>query len=70
MPDSQKLEALAVLVLLVGVIQLLAGLFRPGFLVRFVSNAVMIGFLNGVAVLIILGQLGDLTGFDSNSPTG
>ena len=64
-PASQKLEALAVLVLLVGVIQLLAGVFRLGFLVRFVSNAVMTGFLNGVAVLIILGQLGDLTGFDS-----
>jgi len=44
---------------------LLAGLFRLGFLLRFVSNAVMTGFLNGVAVLIILGQLGDLTGFRS-----
>ena len=64
-PADQKLEALAVLVLLMGVFQLLAGLFRLGFLVRFVSNAVMIGFLNGVAVLIILGQLGDLTGYDS-----
>jgi SulP family sulfate permease len=64
-PDGQKVEALAVLVLLVGVLQLLAGLFRLGFLIRFVSNAVMIGFLNGVAVLIILGQLGDLTGFTS-----
>ena len=53
------------LVLLVGVIQLLAGLFRLGFLIRFVSNAVMTGFLNGVAVLIILGQLGDLTGYQS-----
>ncbi|HSN78516.1 MAG TPA: SulP family inorganic anion transporter, partial [Anaerolineae bacterium] len=65
MPASQRYEALAVLVLLVGVIQLLAGLFRLGFLLRFVSNAVMTGFLNGVAVLIILGQLGDLTGFRS-----
>jgi len=64
-PPSQRMEALAVLVLLVGVIQLLAGLFRLGFLIRFVSNAVMTGFLNGVAVLIILGQLGDLTGFHS-----
>ena len=64
-PASQRYEALAVLVLLVGVIQLLAGLFRLGFLLRFVSNAVMTGFLNGVAVLIILGQLGDLTGFRS-----
>lgn len=64
-PTDQKVEALAVLVLLVGVIQLLAGVFRLGFLIRFVSNAVMTGFLNGVAVLIILGQLGDLTGYDS-----
>jgi SulP family sulfate permease len=44
---------------------LLAGVFRLGFLIRFVSNAVMTGFLNGVAVLIILGQLGDLTGYRS-----
>jgi SulP family sulfate permease len=64
-PAGQRVEALIVLVLLVGVIQLLAGLFRLGFLIRFVSNAVMTGFLNGVAVLIILGQLSDLTGFRS-----
>jgi SulP family sulfate permease len=41
-------------------------LFRLGFLIRFVSNAVMTGFLNGVAVLIILGQLSDLTGYQSS----
>jgi len=64
-PPEQRGEALVVLVLLVGAIQLLAGLFRLGFLVRFVSNAVMTGFLNGVAVLIILGQLSDLTGYAS-----
>ncbi len=71
-PTGQKAEALIMLVLLVGVIQLLAGLFRLGFLVRFVSNAVMTGFLNGVAVLIILGQLGDLTGYRStfSNPVG
>jgi SulP family sulfate permease len=65
-PAGQRAEALVVLVLLVGVIQLLAGLFRMGFLIRFVSNAVMTGFLNGVAVLIILGQLTDLTGYQSS----
>lgn len=65
-PADQRAEALVVLVLLVGVIQLLAGLFRLGFLIRFVSNAVMTGFLNGVAVLIILGQLSDLTGYQSS----
>ena len=62
---ADKLPALAALVLLVGIIQLAAGLFRLGFMLRFVSNAVMTGFLNGVAVLIILGQLGDLTGYRS-----
>lgn len=65
LPDADRLQGLAALVLLVGVIQLLAGLFRLGFVVRFVSNSVMTGFLNGVAVLIILGQLGDLTGYRS-----
>ena len=65
-PAGQRAEALVVLVLLVGTIQLLAGLFRLGFLIRFVSNAVMTGFLNGVAVLIILGQLSDLTGYQSS----
>ena len=64
-PDAQKMQALAALVLLVGLIQLVAGLFKLGFIVRFVSNSVMTGFLNGIAVLIILGQLGELTGFQS-----
>jgi SulP family sulfate permease len=65
-PAGQRAEALVVLVLLVGAIQLLAGLFRLGSMIRFVSNAVMTGFLNGVAVLIILGQLSDLTGYQSS----
>jgi SulP family sulfate permease len=64
-PEVERTAALALLALLVGAIQVLAGLFRLGFIVRFVSNAVMTGFLNGIAVLIILGQLGDLTGFQS-----
>ncbi|MCB0146985.1 MAG: SulP family inorganic anion transporter, partial [Caldilineaceae bacterium] len=64
-PEVQRTAALAALVLMVGVFQLLAGLFKLGFIVRFVSNAVMTGFLNGIAVLIILGQLGDLTGYRS-----
>jgi hypothetical protein len=53
-----------VLVLLVGVIQLLAGPFRLRLLLRFVSNAVMTGFLNGDAVL------GDPTGYWSAKGRG
>jgi len=62
---EQRIPALAALVLMVGAVQLLAGLLRLGKVLRFVSDSVMTGFLNGVAVLIILGQLGDLTGYRS-----
>ncbi len=42
---------------------LAAGLLKLGSLVRFVPNAVMTGFVNAVAILIILGQLDDFTGY-------
>jgi SulP family sulfate permease len=59
-------QTLIPLVLMVGLVQLLFGLFRLGFLMRFVPRSVMVGFMTGVAVLIILGQIGDLTGFNSS----
>lgn len=65
-PSDQRASALGTLVLLVGAIQLALGLFKLGGLIRFVPNSVMVGFSNGVAVLIILGQLSDLTGFESD----
>jgi MFS superfamily sulfate permease-like transporter len=68
-PVDQRAQALVMHGAAGGVIQLLAGLFKLGFVVRFVSNSVMTGFLNGVAVLIILGQLGDLTGYRAPSAT-
>lgn len=58
-------QALIVLTVLVGVFQLLIGGLRLGGLVRFVSNSVMTGFMTGIALLIILGQLGELTGYHS-----
>ena len=64
-PDSSVQINLLILVLLVGVFQLLAGLLKLGSLVRFVSKSVMIGFTTGIALLIILGQFDDLTGYTS-----
>jgi SulP family sulfate permease len=61
---SDRIEALIIIALLAGAFQLALGLLGLGMLTRFVSNAVMTGFLTGIAVLIILGQLWDLTGFD------
>ncbi|MCA9874103.1 MAG: SulP family inorganic anion transporter [Anaerolineales bacterium] len=53
------------LAILTGILMLAAGLLKLGSLVRFVPNAVMTGFVNAVAVLIILGQLDDFTGYSS-----
>ena len=66
MPDDTRIQAVFMLALMVGVIQIALGLFKMGFLVRFVPFSVMTGFLNGVAILIILGQLESLTGYVSS----
>ena len=63
--DSEFLSALFTLTVMVGVFQLVLGLLKLGKFTQFISNTVMIGFLTGVAVLVILGQLGDLTGYES-----
>jgi sulfate permease, SulP family len=59
-------RALATLGVLTGAVMLVLGVLRLGSLVRFVPNAVLTGFVNAVAVNIVLGQLPSLTGFDSS----
>lgn len=61
-------RALATLSLLTGAVMLLAGLLRLGSVLRFVSNAVMVGFINAVGVNIVLGQLANLTGYSAEGP--
>jgi SulP family sulfate permease len=60
-PDADA--ALFMLTILTGAFMLIAGLLKGGSLIRFVPNAVMVGFVNAVAVRIILGQLGNFTGY-------
>ena len=52
--------------ILTGILMLAAGLLKLGKLIRFVPNSVMVGFINAVATLIILGQLDDFTGYASS----
>ncbi len=47
-----------------GVLLFLMGLFRLGSLVRYVPVSVVIGFTNGIAVLIALSQVRDLLGLE------
>ena len=58
-------RALFTLTMMTGVVMMAAGLFKLGGLLRFVSNAVMVGFINAVGVNIVLGQLANLTGYSS-----
>jgi len=60
--SADRPEALFVLSALAGVMMVVAGVLRWGRFTRFVSVSVLTGFLSGVAVNIILGQLGDLLG--------
>jgi SulP family sulfate permease len=61
-PDAQRDQALFLLVVLTGLCLAAFGLLRFGRLVRFVSHAVMTGFLIGVAVVLILDQTAPLVG--------
>ncbi len=64
--DSNPDRALFTLSVLTGIVMLTAGLLKLGAVLRFVSNAVMVGFINAVGVNIVLGQLSNLTGYSSN----
>jgi SulP family sulfate permease len=65
-PSSDRGTVLVTLVLLIGVFQIILGLLRLGWVTRFIPFSVMTGFMTGVAVLIIIGQLGDFTGYYSS----
>ncbi len=55
------LQYLLAATLLTGALQILAGAFRLGRLMRFVSRSVVTGFVNALAILIFLAQLPELT---------
>lgn len=44
-------------VILMGILQILAGIFRLGKFIRMVPHPVMLGFVNGLAIVIFLAQL-------------
>ena len=51
-------EYLFAAVILMGVIQILAGVLHFGKYVRFIPHSVMLGFVNGLAIVIFMAQLG------------
>ncbi|HWU39880.1 MAG TPA: SulP family inorganic anion transporter, partial [Candidatus Acidoferrum sp.] len=59
---ASLLSVSAILTLLVGIILVLAGLLRLGFVANFISEPVLIGFKAGIGIVIVLDQLPKLLG--------
>ena len=69
--DPVRHAALAAgLALVVGVICLVGGLLRAGSLADLLSQPVLVGYMAGIAVIMIIGQLGAVTGvpMEGDSP--
>jgi high affinity sulfate transporter 1 len=62
--DSARAVALAgLLALMMGAVLLVGGLLRIGFITDLLSKPIRIGYLNGIALVVIAGQLPKLFGF-------
>ena len=62
--DSARYDDLSVvLTVLVGLLCIAGGAVRLGFIANFLSRPILTGYLNGIALTIIVGQLGALFGF-------
>jgi high affinity sulfate transporter 1 len=56
------LQLSAALAITAGLLMVIGGMTRMGFIVNFFARPILIGFLNGIALSIIAGQLGKLVG--------
>ncbi|MFC3031317.1 SulP family inorganic anion transporter [Pseudoalteromonas fenneropenaei] len=63
---THGVEYLFATVLLMGGLQILAGVFKLGKFIRMVPHPVMLGFVNGLAIVIFLAQLGQFKVADTS----
>jgi len=62
--DPSTLPSLSVaLSVITGLVCIAAGLLRLGFVADFLAKPILVGYLNGVAISIFLGQVGKVFGF-------
>jgi high affinity sulfate transporter 1 len=66
--DPQRyLAMLPIFTLMAGVLYLIAGAARLGFIATFLSQPILTGYLNGIALIIVVGQLPKLLGYSSSA---
>ena len=63
--QSMAITLTIALALVTGVVYIIAGLVRLGWIANFMSKAVMAGFILGMAIQIIVGQLDKIAGVDA-----
>src|SRR6202161_2978822 len=63
-PDARfdAYQAMFLLGIMIGSIQILIAVFKLGDLTRYISESIVIGFMAGAGTLVVLTQLGNLTG--------
>ena len=67
--EAQAAELVAAITLVTGALFLLVALLRLGWVARFLSRAVVTGFLAGAAVDVVIGELPKITGTDASGET-
>ena len=60
---SQRIALAGMLALLVGVMSLVVGVARLGFVAALLSKPVRLGYMNGIAIVVIVSQLPKLLGY-------
>ncbi len=66
--DPERYLALVpALSLMAGLIYVIAGVARLGFIANFLSQPILTGYLNGIALIILVGQLPKLLGYPSEA---
>jgi SulP family sulfate permease len=63
---ESALGYLFIAVLLMGILQVFFGISKVGKFVRLIPHPVMLGFVNGLAIIIFLSQIGQFYGADGN----
>jgi high affinity sulfate transporter 1 len=59
--EQQRIIAAAAFAVAVGIVCLLAGVLRLGFLANFLSRPILTGYLCGISLTLLVGQIGRLT---------
>ncbi|MEW6639856.1 MAG: SulP family inorganic anion transporter [Pseudomonadota bacterium] len=67
MAPADRVAAASVLALAVGLLCLAGRLFRLGVIATFLSKPILVGFISGIAVSILIGQIGRFTGLKIES---